>query len=139
MNVDLRRATNEDCRSVWEWQQAPGIREYSGTKEPPAWESHQKWWSAKMQDQDSWFYIIEADGQSCGYLRFDKRDGVWYVSILVKKDMQRKGIGTKALKLAHGIARGCEYMAEINPLNFASIRIFEKAGYRKYEGNWRRG
>lgn len=140
--IDLRPASPEDSRLVWEWQQAPGIRQFSHNKEPPPWEGHCKWWAAKMADTTCWFFIILDDGEPCGFLRYDdKGNQTWLVSILIRQDKQGQGIGTAALKLASGIVRGGEYIAEIDPLNIGSIKIFERAGYKKVRGKdvWMRG
>lgn len=89
-----------------------------------------------MQDHDAWFWIIVCDGEDCGYLRYDRKDGKWIVSILVKKEKQNLGIGTEALKIAQKLTRGSEVVAEIDVRNTASIKIFEKAGFRKNDGIW---
>ena len=67
-----------------------------------------------------------------GVLRFDgDARGQYTVSILIAQHRQNIGIGLAALQLAKRFLPYTELRAEINSENVASVRIFERAGFRR--------
>ncbi|MGH9508910.1 MAG: UDP-2,4-diacetamido-2,4,6-trideoxy-beta-L-altropyranose hydrolase, partial [Terriglobales bacterium] len=46
----LRRATEQDCRLLWEWANDPDTRANSFSSELIPWDDHQRWFRAKLSD-----------------------------------------------------------------------------------------
>jgi UDP-2,4-diacetamido-2,4,6-trideoxy-beta-L-altropyranose hydrolase len=138
--VNLRRADSSDSDIMLEWQSAPGIRAYSRHPHPPDRQSHEKWLDAKLRDPNCVLTVIELDGTPAGVLRLDRleTEQMYEVSILVAPGQQGRGVGGAALDLAAHVYPAAEMRATISQANAASIRMFERHGYKSI-GNeeWR--
>jgi RimJ/RimL family protein N-acetyltransferase len=72
-------------------------------------------------------WIIIDHKLDIGYIRILEED----VSVLLKKEFQGKGFGTKALrKLEKQSELPKKLIGEIKANNISSIKTFEKAGYK---------
>jgi RimJ/RimL family protein N-acetyltransferase len=102
-----------------EWLQHPETRQYS-RRQRPLTDAE----LAARLNADNW--IIEQDGMPAGVIRFDDLHGEREVSIYLSPAMKRQGIATAALRLLTG-----KLVAEVRPENTASVRLFERAGFRR--------
>ena len=131
----IRPVSDQDVYRLWEWANEPGTRASSFRSDPIPWEEHLEWFARKCADAQCRMYILEADGLPAGQVRFDiGPDGVAEVHVSLAAGSRGRGYGTVALRL--GAARlftdtNCaEVVAHIKAGNAASIRAFEKAGFR---------
>jgi len=141
--VQLRRMVAEDEAAILEWQRHPSSRRYARNPAVPDAVEHHAWMVRKLADRDSLPYIILHDGRQAGFLRLDRKhdasprdQDVFEVSILVAPSLHGKRIATAALDLVHRLHPRFSFLAEVLPANEISLRLFERAGYRKFEGNW---
>jgi RimJ/RimL family protein N-acetyltransferase len=79
-------------------------------------------------------YILEADGNPAGQVRFDiDAVGRAEVDISIAPEYRGHGYGAEALRLASArlfVDTGsAEVVAHIKPDNLASVRTFERAGF----------
>jgi RimJ/RimL family protein N-acetyltransferase len=83
------------------------------------------------------FNIVVCEGRPVGVLRLEKDgDGTYEISILIAAEYHNRKIGGNALALARSVVPDALIRAEIHPDNEASIRMFERAGYRRVAGCW---
>lgn len=133
--VDVRPATFDDARFVWECRNDPESRASSGRMEEIPYESHEKWFAGAIND--SWLiFLIGVDAQNgpCGYVRFNINIDEATVSVAVDPKRRGEGIGTAMLKagMRHlwsnrpGVMR---VKAEVKPENVASLKSFSRCGY----------
>jgi UDP-2,4-diacetamido-2,4,6-trideoxy-beta-L-altropyranose hydrolase len=137
--VSLRQATEADSAAMLEWQSAPGIRAYARNPAAPAREEHECWLRAKLIDADCIFNIVMCGDGPVGILRFDRVAGrdASEISILIAADRHGIGIGGCALELGKRLLPNERIIAAIHSENGASIRMFERAGYRAAgAGEW---
>ena len=128
----LRKANIEDCDQVFEWQSLPETRKYSRNPSPPAYKKHVEWMKETLGRPSSYFYIIEYNGVSAGFVRLDnyQREGKCKeVSIMLSPDYQGKGLASMALEAVREAHRDEELVAYIKPENLTSINLFMKCGY----------
>ena len=133
--VALRPASLADAELMLTWQSAPGIRAFSNNPDAPDAAYHEKWLTEKLNDPDCIFNIILHGGEPAGVLRFDRSSASnsYEVSILIEKARQGIGIGRTALELGKRLLPLSELRAVVRSDNFASARMFKRAGYTRVD------
>lgn len=135
--MNLRLATLDDARLLWEWRNDPTVRAYSHNKQPIPWEDHMRWMGARSKDPDCRIWIAEVGGVPVGQVRYDREAGpggkVGTISFSVAAEHRGKGYGTTILRASRDRAwQELELSAivgEVKPENFPSRRAFEAAGF----------
>jgi len=131
VSVGLRLLEAEDESMLLGWQQAEGVRRIFRTTESPEAATHHAWMLHRMQDLDSLSTIINYEGRSAGLLRLDPGpEGKIEVAILIAPEFWGRGIASNALRLAREVRPHKELWAQIHPDNMASVRVFERAGFK---------
>lgn len=131
----LRPATAQDAALLWEWANDPEVRRRSFSPEPIAWESHQRWYAAKLTDAHTLIAILEAgDGYPLGQIRFEREPEHIEIDVTVAPGWRGQGIGRELLKrgleaAARRWRAGTRLIAKVLPSNTASLRLFEDAGF----------
>lgn len=140
--VALRLATTADSDALYSWRNAEPVRRRSGNSAPIARPDHDRWLAEVLEDGNRHLLIGEDNGGAIGVIRYDVRDRVAEVSIYLVP--QRIGGGAGAGLLAAGQAWLAEHIPAVGELrarvrhgNAASIAIFENAGYRLTEHEFR--
>lgn len=127
----LRPAESSDRKILLDWQRDPRTRRHFRDPRAPSTEEHDLWFAARMDDPKLLLNIIEYDGSPAGVLRLDPMvdESGYEVSILVAPDLQARGIGRGALRLARRLLPDETLFAEVLPENAASHASFRGAGY----------
>src|SRR6185437_9358790 len=133
--VALRPASLADAELMLTWQSAPGIRAFSNNPDAPDAAYQEKWLTEKLNDPDCIFNIILHRGEPAGVLRFDRSSASnsYEVSILIEKARHGIGIGRTALELGKRLLPLSELRAVVRSDNFASARMFKRAGYTRVD------
>jgi len=127
----LRRACEADCRLVWEWANEPKARMASFSSDPIPWDDHKRWYEARLNDPDCFFYIASSrEGELLGQIRFDLSVSEGVVSVSVAPAARGKGHGAALIAIIH---------AYIKPGNLASCRAFESADFTQADTTVMRG
>lgn len=135
-SIHFRIAAEADCEQIWKWANHPNVRQVSfSTKEIP-WEDHVNWFQSKRVDPKTKIWIAESEDRTqLGELRCDYGNGTATLSIIVDPDQQKKGYGTAMIqKAANEIFQNSSIkslQAYVKPLNKASVRAFQKAGFEE--------
>ncbi len=136
MDAQLRTARPEDTAQVFEWRNDPWIVSLSQHQRKVEWEEHLAYFNGVLQSPDHIFYIIEnTEGDGIGVLHFSRERDQAQVSIYLMQSFTGSGLGVKLLRL------GCQkahlnwpnlvkFIAKIRSDNQASVRAFQKAGFR---------
>jgi len=140
LTLRLRPAREEDRRLLWEWANDPEVRGASFSPDPIPWQTHVAWFDAKLKPQDSGpsssIFIAEDDERNpLGQIRFDPRpDRDWEVAISLNRQARGKGVACELIK--GGVREilkdnpNVRIHAFVKPSNVASIKAFERAGFR---------
>lgn len=136
--VMLRPVQKSDCQLLWEWANNTNIRAVSFSSDPIPWETHLKWFTAKIQDPYCYYLIgIDKDEHPIGQVRFDldKETQEAEISLSVAPELQGFGYGIALIKSASDLLFHQTSVkiikAFIKSENSRSIRAFEKAGFYK--------
>lgn len=124
MTINLRKANEADIEFLFHLRNNPDVFKYFKTPKEVEWKEHVKWITPVLEGKtNKELYII---GDRVGQIRFDDKKEV---SISISKDYQGKGFGSIALEKALEIYP--HLIAEIHKDNVASIRLFEKFGFKQ--------
>lgn len=112
---------------------------------PIPWESHQQWFSRKLQDPRCHFFLIlDAESRPVGQIRLEEAaEEEATVSLSLIPAARGRGLGPQVLRLAAGelfrtTPVRCIH-AYIKPDNQRSLRAFQKAGFRWRGRTWIKG
>jgi len=136
--LNLRAATSEDARLIFDWANDPAVRAVSFSSEPIAWENHLTWFTAKLGDANYRIWVAEDKaGTPVGQVRFQIDGDAATVSISLDAGHRGKNRGslliwTACRKLFTESAIS-HVLAYIKPDNNASVRAFEKAGFQGWD------
>lgn len=132
--MTLRPAALDDCRSLWIWRNEATTREASINMEVISYEDHEKWFSRKLESQDTQIFIlVNAFCHSIGYVRFYIEGDEAEISVSVDEAERGQGYGSAGIRQASDrlISSGLvkRIIAHIKPDNLASLTSFRRAGY----------
>jgi len=131
-DVSLISANEEHEDIILKWQNQPGARAHSRNTKMPTVMEHNIWFTAKLQNPRCIFKLILFDDKLVGFVRLDLMDNGnnYEISILISSELRAKGLGIATLKLIRKIIpRKISLYAYIKHENYASVSLFEKAGY----------
>ena len=129
----FRQVRAEDMDLIYAWSNEESARQNSFHPEKIPYETHVQWFEKKLQDPKAHLWIARIEGKPAALVRFDETDDHAVIGINVDKNFRGKGYGGRILRLATGrfiLLTGLPVYAYIKPENHASVRAFEKAGYR---------
>lgn len=143
--ITIRRAELADAGTILRWRNDPATREASAGTNEVAWDEHIAWFSRIVESDDHRLYIAREDdlpGGPVGMVRFDLAGDRQSAVVSINLDPERRGRGLGLPVLLAGIGAvegefdlGLTLGAMIRSSNFASIRIFEAAGFRSLNGD----
>jgi UDP-2,4-diacetamido-2,4,6-trideoxy-beta-L-altropyranose hydrolase len=132
--ISYRRANAEDVLLIYEWANDPVSRENSYFTEAIPLETHKAWFTKKLADPASMIFIAEVNGEPAGMLRYDLLEDHAVVGISVAERFRGKGLAPEFLKDTAKLyfeKHRLPVEAFIKKQNLASVKSFEKAGYKK--------
>ena len=131
----LRKATIDDAKLLFDWTNDDKVRRTAVIKKKIEWDEHVNWLTYKLQSNQSYIYILtNENNENIGVIRFDKNNNVFIISYSIDKLHRKKGMGYLMLQL--GLKKilenefQCKFLASVQTDNIASIKIFEKLGFR---------
>ena len=133
--LKLRPGALQDCEFVWELANDPDVRRVAFHQNKIPWNSHKKWFAAKINDpHSSIFLLTTAKKKLLGQIRFDTTNGETEVDISIDQKFRGCGLGS------YLISEGVKIFIKRNPQlkinayvkdnNMASIQAFKKAGFK---------
>ncbi|MGQ0644452.1 MAG: UDP-2,4-diacetamido-2,4,6-trideoxy-beta-L-altropyranose hydrolase [Elusimicrobiota bacterium] len=135
-SLRLRPARPEDARQLWAWANDPEARRRSFSPEPISWETHAAWFDARLKDPGCRFFVaVDHEDAPVGQARFQLSGQKAEMSVSVEGGRRGKGRGTDIIRLAAEMVlrKGPTVVIEafVKADNPASLRAFEKAGFRR--------
>lgn len=126
--LQLRPATLNDARAIWEWRNDPTARQASRQTAAIDWEAHAAWFEQALSHRV--MLIGEVESRAIGVVRLDPSEAGWSISINLSPSERGKGLGQPLLAAALDHAPG-PFLAEIRHGNAASEHIFTACGFVK--------
>lgn len=133
MDIKIRPTNSDDVQKIWEIRNEPAALAVAASKEVIPLAQHITWFNGKyFSDSGSVCFVAETDQKVVGYSRFDLNKDHYVNSIAVASSMHGKGVGTLLLiESIKQLKSPIPIHAEIRKFNTASIKMFERAGFKK--------
>jgi RimJ/RimL family protein N-acetyltransferase len=132
--LTYRKAVSGDVMLVYNWANDPLSRANSYFSEPIALETHKSWFGKKLADKNCSIYIAEMNGTPAGLVRYEVSVEHAVAGILLDQAFRGSGLAVDLLKDTaknYFKEHSQPILAYIKQENTASVRSFEKAGYKK--------
>lgn len=138
--LSIRKATHDDMEIYFKWANDPVVRENAFTAEEISWETHVDWYTKKLNDKNSYLYIIEEEYKPMGQVRFDVDSVAGKAEIGYSVDADHRGSGFGGKLIDKGIIefqndnKNISYLiAKVKEKNIASGKIFVNNGFEIVE------
>ncbi len=134
-SIRLRPAVESDVDVLFEWVNRPEKRATAlKTTGPISRETHAAWFAARLSSPDAAIWIAQDDhNMPIGQVRVEHRERALEVDIYVVPSARGQGVATAMLDALRAEAAkrwpGVALLARVRPDNWASRRLFVKAGY----------
>lgn len=134
--LKFRDVEDGDCKDLYDWRNHPIVRKNSFNMSAFSFDEHQNWFKGKRQSAGTTIYIGCCQDHKVGAIRFeDEKDGI-KVNVMLNPEYIGKGLGVRLIE--SGVKKFKEQnktdkaiIAEIKEDNVASIKAFERAGFKK--------
>lgn len=120
-HFNIRPASRDDARLLFEWRNDESTRRMFKNKEVVRWDDHLDWLDARLKLATPNLFVFEADGTPAATFRIDGRD----LSYAVAPEHRNRGIAK--LMLTEVRARFGRLRAEIYAENLPSIKAASAA------------
>jgi ribosomal protein S18 acetylase RimI-like enzyme len=133
MKLKVRSAHLRDAQRICEIRNEPQALAVAANQGTIPLTQHIGWFKKKYFSQDNnHCYVVELDDNVVGYCRFDHEDKHYLISIAIDSSTHGKGVGTFLLKHSIEQLKSTRPIhAEVRKNNSTSIRLFQRAGFRK--------
>lgn len=121
--VRLKAVTKSDCQFLYDLLKERDHKANISHKKMPSYKKHVKFVMSKPYSK---WYIINYKNQKAGSIYLTNQNEV---GIFIKKELQFKGMGKKALQLLMKHNPRSRYLANISPKNTTSIKFFKENGF----------
>ena len=135
--IEIRRAALDDLMTYFHWANDPVVRANSINTKPIPLENHKMWFTARLNDRNTRFYICLKNGAAIGQVRLDLKEEYALINYSVDQKFRGQGLGTHILKLSMEEFRkertNKGFIGKVQLSNRASSRVFEKLGFQEKE------
>ena len=136
LNLDVRNASLEDSKLLFQWANDPTTRSQSYNSEPIQFQDHIKWYSSKMAEPNCYIFIFEINGEPVGQIRYQLIKNEYVLGYSVNNEHRGKGLGTSVLmrgSMALKKERGndIKIVGHVKHENLASVYAFRNCGYEE--------
>ncbi|MEK7121413.1 MAG: GNAT family N-acetyltransferase [Patescibacteria group bacterium] len=127
----VKRVRPENSSRIWEIRNTLQSRQASKNQDEVPWEKHESWFQRKyIKNESNACFVLDYDGETAGYCRFDLENGSFRVSIALEPAYHGRGFGSLFLiEACAQFGKDKNLVAEVKRENESSIRIFKKAGF----------
>jgi UDP-2,4-diacetamido-2,4,6-trideoxy-beta-L-altropyranose hydrolase len=132
--ITYRKASADDTMLLYDWANDKVSRANSYFTDPIPLETHKNWFAKKLKDSNSLICIAEVDHKPAGMVRYDILETHTVVGTLVAEEFRGRGLAPVFLRetaLLYFKDHNLPVWAYIKQQNIASLRSFERAGYKK--------
>lgn len=133
----LRPADSGDAHRLLLWRNDADSVRFSESGRAVTPDEHRRWFDARLADPSSRIWVAECDAVPVGSVRVDVEAAVGTVSIAVAPEARGVGLGGRILRLLQQELdddfQVVTLSARVSGDNAASLRLFERAGFRAVE------
>lgn len=131
--LEFRKVNENDVQLIYDWNNDPITRANSHNQARIEFADHEKWFAARIKDEQLDFLIFSYNGTPCGTVRILREETENVIGIAIAPEFRGKKLAALILSQAgeyfYGRHGRKEITAYIKKQNSASIRSFQKVGY----------
>jgi RimJ/RimL family protein N-acetyltransferase len=130
-------ASEKDLDLYFKWANDPAVRHNSYNSDPVVYENHVKWFRARINDPDYYFYLFYNEtNEPVGQVRIVKGNET-IIGISVDEKFRGRSLSAEMLRMSGDDFlkknSGTTITAYIKKENMSSYSAFKKAGFEKEE------
>jgi UDP-2,4-diacetamido-2,4,6-trideoxy-beta-L-altropyranose hydrolase len=130
----LRDAQPDDAALFFGWANDPLVRSQSLNTQFIPWSAHLQWFAARIADERSRLFVLEAGSLPVGQIRFDVEAGAARIDYSL--DAQVRGRGWARILVGLGMGRMAAstrvvFRAEVKKSNAVSAAVFARLGFHE--------
>lgn len=134
--LTIRKAEMQDIEQCYKWANDPEVRKQSYKQDEISYAEHISWFTQKLNDRDSYYYILEIDREPVAQIRFQVSDGEVLLGYLAGSSIRSKGLGTAILgkgieAFIYDYGKPAKIVGYVKETNIASQRSFERMAFFK--------
>lgn len=133
--VRVRAATLDDAELLLSWRNDPDTRRWSRSTAEIDPATHRRWLAGSLGRADRRLLVVSDRDGPIGTVRWDRECTGWEVSITIAPARRGRGLAGTLLRagedaLREWLGTGTPVTAVVHGANAASVRLFDRAGYR---------
>ena len=135
--ITFRPLESKDLMLLLEWTNEPETRLNSFNTNQITLKEHTAWFNKTIQNPNAVYFICQVNKIAAGLVRFDINENYTTVGINISSVFRGQGLSSTFLKECsklYFLDNNLTINAFIKPVNIASLKAFEKAGYCFVEG-----
>lgn len=129
----LRRAVPDDMEQVFCLANDPEVRANSFSPAPIVFESHARWFAARIESPDTAIFVLDLEGLVVAMVRYDRAAEEAEIDIVVLSAFRGRGLGVHILQASSAAAMRSLAVQRLRAVvlerNLASRQCFIKAGF----------
>lgn len=132
MYINIRKVNSKDALILYDWvNKKDSLEQKLVTNNKISFENHIKWFNKRIDDEDTYIWIIEKDKiNSIGQIRFEKYiDKYFDIDIYIIQSERKKGIAKLALNLAMNKIYNGMFRAIVKKNNYSSYNFFNSCNF----------
>jgi len=132
INLKYRDIMPSDMSLIYEWNNEAQTRLNSFNSTDISMETHEDWFKKKLNDSNAYYLIVLNEETPVALVRYDVSKDFTTVGINLSKLYRGKGLSSRILKETSAMyfsKHQQPVLAWIKPINIASIKAFESAGF----------
>tara|TARA_B100001939_G_scaffold341352_1_gene350830 strand:- start:446 stop:1081 length:636 start_codon:yes stop_codon:yes gene_type:complete len=130
MKLGLIKTNKNHCKIFFEIRNEYSTRVFSKNKEKLNYAIHKKWFLENFNSKGNLYYLGKAKDIPFGYIRYEKRDFYFEVSIAIKKKFRNLGLSKFLMEESEKLLKKPNLIiSHVKNLNKRSINMFIKNNY----------
>ena len=132
-DIFIRKANFKDIDILFEWVNSNDSLRYKlENKNYIPYEDHKKWFLERLNDPNSYIWIIETLYKaSIGQIRIQQKENLYFdIDIYIVKEKREMGAAFKALNLSMNQLNNGVLRAIVKKNNEVSFNFFKKCGFK---------
>ena len=135
--IQLRAAREEDVNIYFDWANDSEVRRNSNHPSRISWSTHKEWFAKKLNDSNSYLYVLNAACLPVGQIRFDKEGNEARIDYSLDALARGRGWGARLVSLGSEMLQENEpigLLAEVKVNNEVSRSVFLRLGFTMIKG-----
>jgi RimJ/RimL family protein N-acetyltransferase len=131
--LKVREVTENDSELIFNWSNDPLVRSQSFKSNKIEFKNHENWLKEKLKNDNSLLLINQFKSNNIGLVKFEVEKENCTVGLLLDKKYRGQGLSSLMLRISSAFYFHrflIPISAYIKESNIASIKSFEKAGYK---------